>query len=740
MLFPIPVTWCVLAHFGLLGFLENKLLDWRFRYRGEIDAPLKVVYVDVDSVSIDALGNFPWNRANYARVCSALLTAGHVKAIGIDFVMSDKGLSDFYDRTQLITGNLEFGRFLHAGPPVVLAASYSAADFLDINGRREIRELPLLFKGLPPEQALPEPEVPEFNIGRKAFWRPGTIGLIDTMDAGTRIVPAFTPTAVRPWPYRHMALELALLYWGLPEDAAKIFDNRIEITRPDGGRVATIPLQHGQLLEINWFSPWVSARNPRISFSAVYSYSQMLKSDNEDERKAAQAFFAQPDFRDAVVLIGPVDPLLQDLATTSFDDLPVPKVGVHGNLLKTIVSGKFLRHPPEWVADGLIFGLTLVMSTLVIAGGARGLRAKLVALLVLVAFVWTGFYLFDRAQIVLPMVAPLGAAFTTSFFAVGWQLIKEEKQKGRIKGMFGAYVSPEVVHRMIESDEEPKLGGVEENITAYFSDIQSFSTFSEKLGPAQLVHLMNEYLTACTDIVQAEGGTLDKYIGDAVVAIYGAPLALPDHAHRACVAALRVHDRVAELREKWKSEGGAWPEIVHNLQTRIGLNSGLCVVGNMGSHTRFNYTMMGDNVNLAARMESGAKGWGVHSMCTEMTKLACEQHGGDRVIFRPLGKIVVMGRAQPVPVFEIAGLKETLAQQTRECLGVFEGGLASYHARDWDGALAKFRQSASLEPNQPGRTPGVKTNPSLVYLEIVAQMKIAPPDEKWDGVYVMKEK
>jgi len=206
------------------------------------------------------------------------------------------------------------------------------------------------------------------------------------------------------------------------------------------------------------------------------------------------------------------------------------------------------------------------------------------------------------------------------------------------------------------------------------------------------------------------------------------------------VAALRVHDRVAELREKWKSEGGAWPEIVHNLQTRIGLNSGLCVVGNMGSHTRFNYTMMGDNVNLAARMESGAKGWGVHSMCTEMTKLACEQHGGDRVIFRPLGKIVVMGRAQPVPVFEIAGLKETLAQQTRECLGVFEGGLASYHARDWDGALAKFRQSASLEPNQPGRTPGVKTNPSLVYLEIVAQMKIAPPDEKWDGVYVMKEK
>jgi adenylate cyclase len=294
---------------------------------------------------------------------------------------------------------------------------------------------------------------------------------------------------------------------------------------------------------------------------------------------------------------------------------------------------------------------------------------------------------------------------------------------------------------MVDSGEDPQLGGVEEEITAYFSDIQSFSSFSENLAPPRLVGLMNEYLTACTDIVQAEGATLDKYIGDAVVAIYGAPLALPDHAYRACVSALRVHTRIAELREKWRHETEKdWPEIVLNLQTRIGLNSGPAVVGNMGSTSRFSYTMMGDNVNLAARMESGAKSWGVYSMCSEATRAACLKHGGDRVIFRPLGKIVVKGRTQAVPIHEIAALKETLTPKAAECYRIFSEGLDSFYARDWDGALENFRASAELEPNQPGKTPGVQSNPSLVYQEIVRHFKEEPPPAGWDGVYVMKEK
>jgi adenylate cyclase len=257
---------------------------------------------------------------------------------------------------------------------------------------------------------------------------------------------------------------------------------------------------------------------------------------------------------------------------------------------------------------------------------------------------------------------------------------------------------------------------------------------------SQLVELMNEYLTACTDIVQEEKGTLDKYIGDAVVAIFGAPLPVPDHAYRACLATQRVQARIEELRQKWRSEGPKWPAVVHVLRARLGLNTGSAIIGNMGSRTRFSYTMMGDNVNLAARMESGAKSLGVYTMVTEATKLECEKHGGDHVVFRYLDRIVVKGRSQPVPVFEIVGLKETVQPQTLECLGLYAQGIERYLAQDWDGALALFARSAALEPNQPSKAQAIETNPSLIMTVRCQHMKQHPPGPKWDGVYVMKEK
>ena len=160
----------------------------------------------------------------------------------------------------------------------------------------------------------------------------------------------------------------------------------------------------------------------------------------------------------------------------------------------------------------------------------------------------------------------------------------------------------------------------------------------------------------------------------------------------------------------------------------------------MGSRSRFSYTMMGDNVNLAARMESGAKAWGAFTMVTEATKLECEKHGGDHVVFRQLGRIVVKGRTLPVTTYEVTGLKETITPQTRECLRIFEAGLVRYYARDWDGALALFEQSAQIEPLVVGVAPGVKGNPSTIYISICKEYKKNPPPENWDGVYVMHEK
>ncbi|HVS51504.1 MAG TPA: adenylate/guanylate cyclase domain-containing protein [Opitutaceae bacterium] len=748
LLLIIPIFWCVLGKFGWLSFLENKLVDWRFQYRGEIEAPVKVVYVDVDTLSLNEIGNMPWNRSYYARVAEALIGEGGARAVGFDLVFSDVGIAESADMRKIVRGNADFGRFLLKNPPVVLAAAYAGRTFLDINNHEKERALPLVATDPRRPQDIEPPEIPGFETSadpdKHKIWNPPNVGLIDTIENGTRLVPAWAPNNTGRT-YYHMAFELARLYWGLPPGSLKVQGNRLDFVRPDGSLQASVPLRDGQLIEVNWFTQWRSPLVRHYEFSTLFKVADALVSGDADDKKVAKDFFSEGAFKDAVVLVGPVDPLLQDLAPTSLDEHAVPKVSVHGNLLKTIVSGLYLRYLPAWrgiawLDYGIVFGLTLVATLLAVAGGARATFAKIMAVLVVALYVAFAFLVFNRTHLVLPIVAPVAAAFSTSFAGLIWQVIDEQKAKGRIKGMFGAYVSPDLVNRMVESEEDPQLGGHEEEITAYFSDIQSFSTFSEKLPPAKLVELMNEYLTACTDIVQAQGGTLDKYIGDAVVAMFGAPIALPDHALRACVATQLVHQKLGELREKWKSEGDKWPEIVWKMQSRIGLNSGRCIIGNMGSRTRFNYTMMGDDVNLAARMESGAKSWGAYTMCTETTKLACEKLGGDRVVFRPLGRIVVKGRSQAVPIHEIVGLKETVTAPARECIEIFSQALEKYYARDWDGALALFAQSRELEPNVPGKTPGVVSNPSLVYLDITEHYKHEPPPANWDGVYVMKEK
>jgi adenylate cyclase len=738
-LLPIPALWCVVGHLGWLQFLEHRTIDWRIRYRGEMAAPVKVVYVDVDSRSIDEIGNWPWSRSYFARVSDVLINVAHVRAVGFDFVFSTMGQAESADRKKMIEGDLEFGRFLVRGAPVVLGASFTALEYRAAEGRIAHRMLPLVAKGVGDVAAIEPPEVTALQVPGRPPWTPPNIGLIDTLDGGIRTVPVWAPTSTGT--FYHTAVQLARLYWGLPVGSIKVNGDHLDFVWPDGRVQARVPLRDGQLVDINWFSKWSSPANPRESFSIVYNYAQMLHSAKPEERETAEKYFAQESWKDAVVLVGPVDPLLQDIAPTPMDDAPVPRVGVHGNLLKTIISGDYLHWMPEWMTVVIALVLTVAVAGLPVSSGARSVAAKIMPVLIAGFYIGTAFQLFKSLDFGLPITVPVGSAFTTGFAALVWQVVKEQQQKGRIKGLFGTYLSPELVNRMVESGEDPHLGGHEAVITAYFSDIQAFSTFSEKMTPARLVELMNEYLTACTDIVQEEGGTLDKYIGDAVVAMFGAPLPLPDHALRACVATQRVQLRIAELREKWRSETDSWPEVVHKLRARLGLNTGPAIIGNMGSRTRFSYTMMGDNVNLAARMESGAKLLGVYTMVTDTTKAECEKHGGgDRLVFRYLDRIVVKGRSQPVAVHEIVGFKENIDQRTFDCLGVYAQGIERYLIQDWDGAGALFGQSVQLEPNQPHTTPGIETNPSLVLIQRCQHMRAHPPGPGWDGTYVMKEK
>ena len=701
-------------------------------------APVKIAYVDLDTRGLQEIGEKPWDREKFGRAAEALIETGHAKAVAFDFVFSALSYSALVDAEKAEQGNKAFGRIIHRHRNILLAAQYTQGQAL--TQEDGIRQFPLLRKGFLDRTKNDVPEMPQYPLVGPTWGRVGLIDF-DTEYGGDEVprwVPMFALT-VAPAPLYHMALQLALINAGLDEHAVRLEPERLDAVRPDGSIAFSVPLREGQLVEVNWFSHWFSPKeNPRASLADVLIYLRDLSSEKPEERQEAQAFFDR--FRDAIVLIGPTDALLQDLAPTPFDPLPVARVGVHGNLLKTIVSGRFLWRLPVWTNDIWVLALSLLVTVLAISGGARSILLKAAAMLTAVGYVVVALEVFKHYQLVLPMTAPLGAAFTTSFCALIWQVVEEQKQKGRIKGMFGTYVSPEVVERMINSGRNPQLGGHDEVITPYFSDIQSFSAFSELLPSAKLGDLLNEYLTVCTDLVTANGGTLDKYIGDAVVAMFGAPLPLPDHAYRAALTSQLVHRQLAALREKWKSEGEKWPELVHRMQTRIGLNTGMVMIGNMGSRTRFNYTMMGDNVNLAARMESGAKSWGAYTMCTETTRQECEKQGGDRLVFRPLGRIKVKGRSQAVPIYEVVGLKEDVTDRTRECLGVFSEGMERYFACDFEGAIARFKCSAELEPRIPGRDPGIASNPSLAYIGVAGHFRDDPPSGDWDGVYEMKEK
>jgi len=347
---------------------------------------------------------------------------------------------------------------------------------------------------------------------------------------------------------------------------------------------------------------------------------------------------------------------------------------------------------------------------------------------------------YDQLQVVLPgpgesymmpIVAPLVGLVLTYASNIIFQFLHEQQDKKFLRETFGTYIAPKVLDKMYEEKQAPKLGGVEGHHTAFFSDIQNFSTFSEALEPTRMVALMNEYLTVMSQVILDNEGTLDKYIGDAIVAFYGAPAPVENHEKKSCTTALLMEDALEDLRQKWRREND-WPDIVYSMQHRIGLNCGKMVTGNMGSEMRMNYTMMGDTVNLAARLESSAKQYGVYNFVGENIY----EETKDEFIFRFLDFVQVKGKNIPVKVYELVSAKDNADNHTVNLIKVFEEGLDHYYQQQWDKALAHFKKAEGMEDHFTSRN----TTPSAVFIERCTMFKDNPPGKDWDGVWTMTSK
>ena len=333
--------------------------------------------------------------------------------------------------------------------------------------------------------------------------------------------------------------------------------------------------------------------------------------------------------------------------------------------------------------------------------------------------------MYEVVRPILSIVGTFGGIFLFNYFGA-------EKDKRFLKNTFSTYISPELIDQMYEAKEQPSLGGEEGYHTAFFTDIQSFSGFSEKLSAPDLVELLNDYLTEMTDILLNNKGTLDKYIGDAIVAFYGAPAPVDDHEDWSCLTAVKMQERLAELRTKWQEEGDRWPEIVHNMQNRIGINTGKLVTGNMGSTMRMNYTMMGDTVNLAARLEASAKQYGIYIQVANETYSACK----DKFVWRDLDYVIVMGKTEPAQVFELISEKDKMPKGYDKLLPAYNEALQLYRNQDWAKAIDAFKASNELEDMFPGR----KTNPSQIYIPRCEHYKDNPPGDDWDGAWALTKK
>ena len=434
--------------------------------------------------------------------------------------------------------------------------------------------------------------------------------------------------------------------------------------------------------------------------------------------KAMDLAIRVEDLRDRSILVGLTATGSQDIGAIPLHN-EYARVGTYHNTVNTIIQKQFIIRVNWLVNLALMLIIALAMGFAVQRFDAKeSLVTILATFIVLNMAIMSAFALYNvwlqQLGIVLSMLMP-------SLAIVSIKFMKEESQKRFIKSAFSYYLSPSVIDEIIKEPESLKLGGEDREITIFFSDIQSFSTISEKLSAQELVERLNEYFTEMTDIILNYGGTVDKFIGDAIMAFYGAPVMMADHPLKACVAAIDMKKRLRELQEQWRTAG------LVELHARIGIHTGNATVGNMGSRNRMDYTTMGDAVNLASRLEGANKYYSTGAMMSGTTY----ERARDHIDVRHLDVIRVVGKSEPVSIYELLGKKGAIPDKIYDMLEKYDRGREYFIKREWKEARQMFREGLKIVPDD---------GPCRVYIERCESYVKNPPKRGWDGVYVLKGK
>jgi adenylate cyclase len=605
----------LLSRTNLLRTFELRTLDGRFLLRGErpSTSPVSVVFIGDDSIG--ALGRWPWPWDYHALLIDVLTRAG-AKAVLFDILFTESpgaGADTLLGMAARVSGKAYF-------------CSYFEADSkapADRPGTRLAQagaiHLPLA--------AIRESAA---GVGHCVAW--------PDIDGNTRRYPL----AVRHGDDLHPSLPLLAAAASLG-----ITPDRYDLSRPGSillpvaGNPVSIPVDAEGLTQIDFTGG--------IGTFPSYSFAEVLQADQFPDR----APFDLSVFRDRIVLVGATFTGNTDMRPTPFSSA-FPMLLIQASAIDDILSGRFIRHAPAplvillWLVSGtLLGGLVFIFRPLVSA--AVGLAAGL-------SYLGASIILFNRFRLQVDLIGPLLTVALVQIAVVTMRHFIEDRQAREIRGIFSAYVSDVVVDRIIANPELARLGGERREVTILFCDIRGFTTYAEQNSPEEVVAVLNEYFGMTTEVILKWEGTLDKFIGDAVMAFWNAPVQQRNHAERAVRCALDMARGMDELRRKWAAEGKT------ALDFGIGLNTGEVLVGNVGAERKMDYTVIGDHVNLAARVESLNKEYGSRILVTEETARRCPglldgtAFGHLEVEVTSVGAVTVKGKSRPVTIFRLLGL------------------------------------------------------------------------------------
>ncbi|MFN3740339.1 MAG: CHASE2 domain-containing protein [Thermodesulfovibrionales bacterium] len=675
-----------LLYFSRQDFLNSidlKLRDVRFRLRGEIEPDHRVKIVAIDAKSIDELGRWPWDRKVLARLIENLKEA---KAIALDIVFSENSNHDS-DRilSKVINkaGNVITGYYLRDEETIIDQESLSvlrASRIRLIKTRGHITGIPL--RDFPyAELNIPsiKAETGFFNIlpDEDGLYRKANLLFIYNGE----IYPSLPLQAIRH--YKGLPIILEIEEFGI---------KRLLLGSE------WIPSDETGALTINYYGKEGSFRTA----SAV----DVIRSKVREE-----------EFRDSIVFIGATETGIADIRNTPFDPV-MPGVEIHATVASNILRGEYLIYN-AWVAglDILFISVPVLLLIPLMIRASKTYISLIIFILTITLVFSINIWLFKNYLFNLSVLYPFISLFIFYLSSEAYRNLIIEKKSRFLRRAFSSYVSPELVNIIIKNPDAMKLGGEKRTITVLFSDIRDFTTISEALEPERLVSLLNNYLDPMTRIVLRHRGMLDKYIGDAIMAIYNAPLDLPQHAREAVLTALEMIKELKGLNEKIKKEG--YPEI----RIGIGINTGEAITGNMGTDMRFDYTAIGDTVNLASRLEGLNKLYGTNIIISSSTYLTLSE---GEFTPRELDLIRVKGKKEPVKIYEVLPEDSSL----KEGIKKFEEALYLYRERSFIEAEEIFREIYNKFND------GV----SKVFAERAKGYILNPPPEDWDGVYVAREK